>query len=87
MRVKAETQGRSLCFTLPALPSVAEGVMMPVFSIVFGKLLNSFGQNQSDPSTLADAVNSTVVKFLYIGAAAFVAANLQMACWTFAGAR
>ncbi|GAB4820940.1 hypothetical protein N2152v2_007986 [Parachlorella kessleri] len=58
------------------------GASLPIFSIVFGNLMNSFGFNMADPSELQDAVNSNVLKFLYIGIGAFVAAYLQMFCWT-----
>lgn len=38
--------------------SALAGATMPIFSIIFGNLMNSFGQNLDNPSALQDAVRS-----------------------------
>ncbi|KFM27090.1 ABC transporter B family member 4 [Auxenochlorella protothecoides] len=63
------------------------GAGMPVFSIVFGNLINSFGLNVLDPDVLKDQVNTIVPQFIYIGIACFVGSCAQMFCWTYTAVR
>jgi ATP-binding cassette, subfamily B (MDR/TAP), member 1 len=50
---------------------------MPVFSIIFGNVLNAIGLNIFDPDALKNEVNSEVPNFMYLGVASAVAAFLQ----------
>jgi ATP-binding cassette subfamily B (MDR/TAP) protein 1 len=50
---------------------------MPVFSIIFGNVLNAIGLNIFDPNALKNEVNSQVPNFMYLGVASAVAAFLQ----------
>jgi ABC-type multidrug transport system fused ATPase/permease subunit len=53
------------------------GIMMPLFTIVFGDVLNSFGLNLFDPTALAASVNHQVPRFVYLGIGAFFASFIQ----------
>mgnify|MGYP001070529377 CR=1 FL=1 len=67
-----------------AICSIGHGVMMPLFSIFFGDVVNAFG----DPSAgLVDAVTDIVIKFLILAAAAGVASYFQVTCFMLAGQR
>lgn len=50
---------------------------MPVFSIIFGDVMNSFGLNLFNPSALKESVDSQIPKFLYLGIGSAVAALVQ----------
>jgi ATP-binding cassette subfamily B (MDR/TAP) protein 1 len=63
------------------------GIAMPIYSILFGDLMNAFGQNQSDPSKLEDEVTKTSLYFLYLGLASLVLAYFQVAALTLTGVR
>ena len=60
---------------------------MPVFSIIFGDVMNSFGLNIYNPSALSDSVNSQVPKFLYLGIGAAAAALIQTFFLVFSSVR
>ena len=50
---------------------------MPVFSIIFGNVLNAIGLNIFDPDALKNEVASQVPNFMYLGIASAIAAFLQ----------
>ncbi len=50
---------------------------MPLFTVVFGDVLNSFGLNLYNPSALADSVNHQIPRFVYSGIGAFFASFIQ----------
>ncbi|KAG7669217.1 hypothetical protein Ndes2526B_g05515 [Nannochloris sp. 'desiccata'] len=65
-------------FTLIGLiGAMGNGVSMPVFSIIFGNVLNAIGLNIFDPDALKNEVASEVPNFMYLGVASAVAAFLQ----------
>jgi len=67
-----------LLLLLGCLGSIALGASMPVFSIVFGELLDSFGSTEAE---MVDNVRKYAVYVIYVGAGAFVAAWLGQACF------
>lgn len=56
-----------LLMALGFFGAAANGAAMPVFSIIFGNLLNSFGFNQSNLSVLRDATRKYSLYFVYLG--------------------
>ncbi|KAI4999926.1 hypothetical protein ZWY2020_004515 [Hordeum vulgare] len=66
-------------------PGVGNGVSEPLISVLFGDVINSFGQ--STTSTVLRAVTKVVLNFIYLGIGIAVASFLQVACWTMAGER
>lgn len=57
---------------------------MPLFALVFGKLLNTIGNDTSN-AELASKVNSVVLYFVYLAAGTFVASYVEVACWMLTG--
>lgn len=49
-----------------------------MFSILFGDLINAFGENLNNPSRLQDEVTKYSLYFLYLGIAAFFCAYFQV---------
>jgi hypothetical protein len=58
------------------------GAAMPVFSILFGNLMNSFGQNLDDYNNLTHQVNNYCLYFLFLAMGSAVAAFFMMFAWT-----
>lgn len=59
------------------------GVVQPLQIIVFGDVINAFNTNEE----LVDAINSVVIKFVYLAIGVFVLGFGQVACWTFTSSR
>ncbi|CAK7348531.1 unnamed protein product [Dovyalis caffra] len=85
-----------LLMILGTIGAVANGASFPVMSILFGDLVNSFGQNQNnkDVVDLVSKVNMISIyasfvslKFVYLGVGSGVASFLQVACWMVTGER
>ena len=67
------------------LCSLAHGTLTPMFSILFGKILDGF--NAAKPDTLVQNVNFAVLWLTYIGILAFVTSYAQVACFVAASQR
>ncbi|KAF7146796.1 hypothetical protein RHSIM_Rhsim04G0106400 [Rhododendron simsii] len=65
---------------------VGNGVCMPLMTILFGELVNSFGQNQNNDDVV-HVVSKVSLKFVYLALGAGVAAFLQVSCWMVTGER
>ncbi|XP_048564122.1 ABC transporter B family member 4-like [Triticum urartu] len=74
-----------LLMVVGSLGAVGNGVSEPLISVLFGDVINSFGE--STTSTVLRAVTKVVLNFIYLGIGTTVAAFLQVACWTMAGER
>jgi ATP-binding cassette subfamily B (MDR/TAP) protein 1 len=66
-----------LFIVIGLIGAIANGVSMPVFSIIFGNVLNAIGLNIFDPGALKNEVDLQVPNFMYLGVASAVAAFLQ----------
>ncbi|KAJ0743387.1 putative ABC-type xenobiotic transporter [Helianthus annuus] len=66
--------------------AVGNGICMPLMTILFGDLLNSFGENQNNDDVVS-AVSKVALKFVYLGVGCGVASFLQVACWMITGER
>ncbi|GMH30820.1 hypothetical protein Nepgr_032663 [Nepenthes gracilis] len=69
-----------------SIGAVGNGVSMPLMSILFGNLIDAFGENQTNHEVL-HAVSKVCLKFVYLAAGVAVAAFLQVACWMVTGER
>ncbi|XP_058101247.1 ABC transporter B family member 9-like isoform X2 [Magnolia sinica] len=65
--------------------AVADGLTMPVVSLIFGELINSFGA--SNKNNIVTEVSKGALQMLYVAAASGVASFLQVSCWTVTGER
>ncbi|GJV17415.1 ABC transporter B family member 21-like protein [Tanacetum coccineum] len=66
--------------------AVGNGVCMPLMTLLFGDLINSFGDNQNN-NDVVKAVSKVALEFVYLAAGAGVAAFLQVAMWMVTGER
>ncbi|CAM8897209.1 unnamed protein product [Rhodiola kirilowii] len=66
--------------------AVGNGLCMPLMTVVFGDLINAFGQNQ-DTKEILRAVSKVSLNFVYLALGVFAAAFLQVACWMTTGER
>ncbi|XP_057776687.1 ABC transporter B family member 11-like [Salvia miltiorrhiza] len=66
--------------------AVGNGLCLPLMTIFFGELVDSFGQNQTD-NDVVSVVSKVALKFVYLAIGCGVAAFLQVACWMITGER
>ncbi|KAM0921315.1 hypothetical protein ACQ4PT_006954 [Festuca glaucescens] len=67
------------------LGAIGNGVSEPLISVLFGNVINSFGESTN--STILRSVTKAVLNFIYLGIGTAVASFLQVSCWTMAGER
>ncbi|KAJ6400887.1 hypothetical protein OIU84_016334 [Salix udensis] len=75
-----------LLMILGTIGAVGNGASIPIMSILFGDLINSFGQNQNGKDVV-NFISKVSLKFVYLGLGAAVAAFFQVACWMVTGER
>ncbi|XP_045813314.1 ABC transporter B family member 11-like [Trifolium pratense] len=80
----ADSLDRLLMF-VGTLGAIGNGISIPLMILIFGTLINAFGD--STDSDVVDEVSKVSLKFVYLGAGAFVAAFLQLTCWMITGER
>ncbi|XP_030967976.1 ABC transporter B family member 9-like [Quercus lobata] len=71
--------------TMGTIGAVGNGLAQPLMTIIFGKLINSFGS--SDPSKVVDEVAKVALYFVYLAIGAGIAALLQVSNWIVTGER
>ncbi|GMY17158.1 ABC transporter B family member 11-like [Fagus crenata] len=76
-----------LLMILGTIGAVGNGVCMPLMTVLFGELTDSFGGNQNQNDHVVDVVSKVCIKFMYLAVGAAVAAFLQVACWMVTGER
>ncbi|KAJ3148525.1 hypothetical protein HDU89_004622 [Geranomyces variabilis] len=82
------TVGERLLIGLALLGSAAVGAIMPLSIVVLGSTLGQLGgllQGNIGGSPLLDAIVPTILKFVWLGIAAFVAAYLSQVIWVLTG--
>ncbi|KAB1999115.1 hypothetical protein ES319_D12G138500v1 [Gossypium barbadense] len=75
-----------LLMNVGTVGAVGNGLCMPLMTILFGDLVNAFGQNQSN-NQVVHVVSKVSLKFVYLAVGAGVAAFLQVSCWMVTGER
>ncbi|KAK4441855.1 ABC transporter B family member 11 [Sesamum alatum] len=68
-----------------SIGAIGNGLCMPLMTILFGELVDSFGQNQS--KVVVSVVSKVALKFVYLAMGCGAAAFLQVACWMITGER
>ncbi|PSR89187.1 ABC transporter B family member 21 like [Actinidia chinensis var. chinensis] len=66
--------------------AVGNGLCLPLMTVLFGELTDSFGQNQNTPDVVR-VVSKVSLKFVYLALGAGVAACLQVSFWMVTGER
>lgn len=68
------------------IAAIGNGLSLPIMTILFGELIDSFGQNQNNKDVLR-VVSKVSLKFVYLALGCGAAAFLQVACWMISGER
>ncbi|KAL2510817.1 ABC transporter B family member 11 [Abeliophyllum distichum] len=68
------------------ITGVGSGFCLPLMTLLFGQLANSFGQNV-EAKNVADEVSKVSLKFVYLALGSGIAAFSQVTCWTVIGER
>ncbi|KAL9325738.1 hypothetical protein ACSQ67_006383 [Phaseolus vulgaris] len=76
-----------LLMLVGALSAVANGIVMPLMTILIGDAIDAFGGNADNKQTVVHEVSKASLKFASIGAGAFFAAFFQVSCWVITGER
>lgn len=66
-----------------SISAIAMGVAMPAFSLILGKMTDSF----SDASTMVSKSFDAFLIFIWVGLGAFACGWLMFACWMITGER
>ncbi|KAL1196719.1 ABC transporter B family member 11 [Cardamine amara subsp. amara] len=69
-----------------SIGAIGNGLCLPLMTLLFGDLIDSFGQNQNNKD-IVDVVSKVCLKFVYLGLGTLGAAFLQVACWMITGER
>ncbi|GFP93630.1 ABC transporter b family member 4 [Phtheirospermum japonicum] len=74
-----------LLMIIGTIGAIGNGVSLPLMTILFGQLIDSFGDNQRHG--VVAVVSRVALKFVYLAIGCGVAAFLQLACWMITGER
>ncbi|KAJ8435231.1 hypothetical protein Cgig2_028417 [Carnegiea gigantea] len=66
--------------------AIGNGVCMPLMAILFGDVIDAFGQNQNTRHVI-HVISQVSLKFVYLAIGVAIAAFLQVACWMVTGER
>nr|ASM90198.1 multidrug resistance 16 [Sesuvium portulacastrum] len=69
-----------------SLGGVANGMAFPLMAILFGEIVDAFGQNQNTKEVI-HVISKVSLKFIYLSVGVATAAFLQVACWMVTGER
>ncbi|ONI27777.1 hypothetical protein PRUPE_1G104400 [Prunus persica] len=75
-----------LLMSVGTISAIGNGTSLPLMTIIFGDVINSFGQSGNNKDVV-DAVSKVALKFVYLAVGAAAAAFLQMSCWMVTGER
>ncbi|XP_059670315.1 ABC transporter B family member 19-like [Cornus florida] len=70
-----------------SLGAIVHGSSMPVFFLLFGQMVNGFGQNQFDLKKMTDEVSKYALYFIYLGLIVCISSYAEIACWMYSGER
>ncbi|XP_068660453.1 ABC transporter B family member 11-like [Aristolochia californica] len=68
------------------LAAIANGAAMPVMTILFGQLVDSFGKTV-DRHKVVHEVSKVSLRYVYLAVGSGIASFLQVACWVVTGER
>ncbi|CAN8253935.1 unnamed protein product [Cochlearia groenlandica] len=75
-----------LLMILGTVGAVGNGLGFPIMTILFGDIIDVFGQNQNT-SNVSHKIAKVALKFVYLGLGTLVAALLQVSGWMISGER
>ncbi|XP_076953143.1 ABC transporter B family member 11-like isoform X1 [Bidens hawaiensis] len=68
------------------IAAIGNGIAMPLQSLIFGELIDTFGGNQDDKD-IVHQVSKVSLKYVYLALGTGVAAFFTVVCWTVSGER
>ncbi|KAG9457822.1 hypothetical protein H6P81_002330 [Aristolochia fimbriata] len=68
------------------LAAIANGAAMPVMTVLFGQLVDSFGETV-DRRKVVHEVSKVSLRYVYLAVGSGIASFLQVACWVVTGER
>ncbi|XP_057422756.1 ABC transporter B family member 21-like [Lotus japonicus] len=75
-----------LLMCIGTIGAVGNGMGLPLMTLLFGQMIDSFGSNQRNPDVV-EQVSKVSLKFVYLAIGCGVAAFLQVSCWMVTGER
>ncbi|PON64855.1 ABC transporter [Parasponia andersonii] len=75
-----------LLMLVGSISAVGNGLSLPLMTVIFGTLVDSFGESVNNKEVLPK-VSKVCLKFVYLALGSAVAAFLQVACWMVTGER
>ncbi|KAL5705493.1 ABC-type xenobiotic transporter [Ranunculus cassubicifolius] len=75
-----------LLMIIGTIASIANGMAMPIVTLLVGHMINAFGQNATNRNTLRE-VSKVALQFVYLAIGAGIASFFQVACWMITGER
>ncbi|KAK9107689.1 hypothetical protein Syun_023700 [Stephania yunnanensis] len=76
-----------LLMSVGTIGAVIHGSAMPVFFLLFGRMINGFGKNQLDLNTMVDEVYKYSLYFVYLGLVVCFSSYTEIGCWMYTGER
>ncbi|CAL5208783.1 unnamed protein product [Lathyrus oleraceus] len=76
-----------LLMVVGTIGAVGNGLGLPLMTLLFGQMINSFGSNQSNIDDVVEQVSKVSLRFVYLAVGCGVAAFLQVSCWMVTGER
>lgn len=70
-----------------SIGSCLQGATLPVFFLVFGRLIDSLGSLSTDPHRFSSEVSKYALYLVFVGMAVWLSAWIGVACWTQTGER
>ncbi|KAG0480796.1 hypothetical protein HPP92_011654 [Vanilla planifolia] len=72
--------------TLGSIGALGHGATIPVMTVLFGKMIQSFGGAQ-DPEDVLHRVSEVAIQYVYLAVGAGISSFLQVTCWIATGER
>ncbi|KAL8172358.1 hypothetical protein V2J09_024162 [Rumex salicifolius] len=76
-----------LLMSVGSLGAFIHGSAMPCFFLLFGQMVNGFGKNQLDLTTMTHEVSKYALYFVYLGLVVCASSYAEIACWMYTGER
>ncbi|PNY10515.1 ABC transporter B family member 4-like protein [Trifolium pratense] len=76
-----------LLMVVGTIGAIGNGLGLPLMTLLFGQMINSFGSNQSNTDDVVQQVSKVSLKFVYLAVGCGVSAFLQVSCWMVTGER
>ncbi|KAL9318789.1 hypothetical protein ACSQ67_015306 [Phaseolus vulgaris] len=75
-----------LLMVVGTIGAIGNGMGLPIMTLLFGEMIDSFGSNQQNPNVV-EAVSKVSLKFVYLAVGSGMAAFLQVTSWMVTGER